>query len=38
MQLGLMVLWAIEGPPWTGIGEIVRMQVRLFCSGIEVKR
>ena len=38
MQLGLMVLWAIEGPPWTGIGEIVRQQVRLFCSGIEVKR
>jgi AcrR family transcriptional regulator len=35
MQLGLMVLWAIEGPPWTGIGEIVRQQVRLFCSGIE---
>jgi AcrR family transcriptional regulator len=34
MQLGLMVLWAIEGPPWTGIGEIVRTQVRLFCSGI----
>jgi AcrR family transcriptional regulator len=34
MQLGLMVLWAIEGPPWTGIGEIVRQQVRLFCSGI----
>ena len=35
MQLGLMVLWAIEGPPWTGIGEIVRQQVRLFCSGLE---
>ena len=38
MQLGLMVLWAIEGPPWTGIGEIVRQHVRMFCSGIEVKR
>jgi AcrR family transcriptional regulator len=37
MQLGLMVLWAIEGPPWTGIGDIVRQQVRLFCAGIEVK-
>jgi AcrR family transcriptional regulator len=35
MQLGLMVLWAIEGPPWTGIGDIVRQQVRLFCSGID---
>lgn len=38
MQLGLMVLWAIEGPPWAGIGEVVRRQARLFCSGIEVKR
>ena len=35
MQLGLMVVWAIEGPPWTGIGAVVRQQVRLFCSGIE---
>jgi AcrR family transcriptional regulator len=38
MQLGLMVLWAIEGPPWTGIRDVVRQQVRLFCSGIEVRR
>lgn len=38
VQLGLMVLWAIEGPPWTGMDEVVRQQVRLFCSGIEVKR
>ena len=37
LQLGLMVPWAIEGPPWSGIGDIVRQQVRLFCSGIEVK-
>ena len=38
MQLGLMMLWAIEGPPWTGIGDIVRQQVRLFCAGIESRR
>ena len=37
MQLGLMVLWALEGPPWAGMGAVVRQQVRLFCSGIEVK-
>jgi AcrR family transcriptional regulator len=37
MQLGLMILWAIEGPPWAGMGDVVRQQVRLFCSGIEVK-
>ena len=35
MQLGLMVLWAVEGPPWAGIGDIVRQQVQVFCSGIE---
>ena len=37
MLLGLMVLWAIEGPPWAGIRGTVRQQVRLFCSGIEAK-
>ena len=34
MQLGVMILWAIEGPPWARIGDVVRQQVRLFCSGI----
>ncbi len=34
IQLGLTVLWAIEGPPWSGASEAVRQQVRLFCSGI----
>jgi len=37
MQLGLMMLWAIEGPPWPGIDEAVRAQVRCFCSGIEAR-
>jgi AcrR family transcriptional regulator len=38
MQLGLLVLWALEGPPWSEIGQTIRQQVQLFCSGIEVKR
>jgi AcrR family transcriptional regulator len=38
MHLGLTVLWAIEGPPWPHMADAVREQVRLFCSGIEVKR
>jgi len=38
MHLGLTVLWAVEGPPWPHIADAVREQVRLFCSGIEVKR
>ena len=37
VQLGLMILWAIEGPPWAGIGKVVRQQVHVFCSGIEAK-
>jgi AcrR family transcriptional regulator len=38
MHLGLTVLWAIEGPPWSSMPKIVNDQVRLFCSGIEVKQ
>ena len=38
MRLGLMVLWAIEGPPFTETDRAIREQVRLFCSGIEVRR
>jgi len=37
MQLGLTVLWAMEGPPWLGMGEAIRQQIRLFCSGIEAR-
>jgi AcrR family transcriptional regulator len=37
MQLGLMMLWAIEGPPWTGIGKVIRQQVHVFCAGIEAR-
>jgi TetR/AcrR family fatty acid metabolism transcriptional regulator len=38
MQLGLTVLWALEGPPWSGTTKAIQQQVQLFCSGIEVKR
>jgi hypothetical protein len=38
MHLGLTVLWALSGPPWAGMDQAVRQQVRLFSSGIEVKR
>ena len=33
MQLGLTVVWAMEGPPWPNTAEATRNQVRLFCSG-----
>ena len=38
MHLGLTVVWAIEGPPWSSMDETVREQVGLFCSGIGVRR
>ncbi len=38
MQLGLTVLWALEGPPWSGTTRAIQHQIQLFCSGIEVKR
>lgn len=37
MHLGLTVLWALVGPPWSGFDDVVRQQVRLFCDGVEVK-
>lgn len=36
MHLGLTVLWALVGPPWSGFNDVVRQQVRLFCTGVEV--
>jgi AcrR family transcriptional regulator len=38
MHLGLAVLWAIEGPPWSRMDDTVREQVGLFCSGIGARR
>ena len=38
MLLGLTVVWAMEGPPWASHPETTRNQVRLFCTGIEVKK
>ena len=38
MLLGLTVVWAMEGPPWASHPGTTRNQVRLFCTGIEVKK
>jgi AcrR family transcriptional regulator len=38
MHLGLTVVWAIEGPPWSRMDDTVREQVGLFCSGIGARR
>lgn len=36
MQLGVMVLWSMEGPPWTATHQALETQIRIFCRGIEV--
>jgi AcrR family transcriptional regulator len=38
VQLGLTVLWAMSGPEWPEFEDVVRAQVRLFCSGVAARR
>jgi AcrR family transcriptional regulator len=35
LQLGVTSVWAVEGPPWKTSHELVRLQVRLFCQGLQ---
>lgn len=35
MQLGISMLWALEGPPWTGTRKVVKTQMAMFARGIE---
>ena len=37
MQLGLMALWAVEGPPFTGTEHTMKQEIRLFCEGLGAK-
>ncbi len=36
VQLGLSMVWAIEGPPFRGTDRLIEGQMRLFCQGLEV--
>ena len=38
VQLGLTGLWAVEGPPFRKSEKMVRVQMKLFCEGLEAKR
>lgn len=38
MHMGLVMLWAIEGPPFQGTYEVLKQQVSLFCEGIAEKK
>lgn len=38
MHVGLTCVWAIEGPPFKGVTEILKFQMELFSKGLEAKR
>jgi TetR/AcrR family transcriptional regulator of autoinduction and epiphytic fitness len=38
IQLGLIALWAIEGPPFRQVARTVEREIMLFCTGLEVPR
>jgi hypothetical protein len=38
MHLGLTGLWAVEGPPFTATGRLLKQEIKLFCEGLEAKR
>lgn len=38
IHMGLSCLWAIEGPPFKGTGEVVKLQMQLFSKGLGTKR
>lgn len=35
MHLGLTALWAVEGPPFRGMEQILGQEIQLFCEGLE---
>lgn len=35
IQLGLMALWAIEGPPFRGTEQALQTEIRLLCEGLK---
>lgn len=37
IQLGLMALWAVEGPPFVGVERTMKQEIRLFCEGLGAK-
>jgi AcrR family transcriptional regulator len=37
VQLGLMAVWAVEGPPFSGTERTMKTEIRLFCEGLRTK-
>jgi AcrR family transcriptional regulator len=38
MHMGLVMLWAIEGPPFRGTDQVMNQEIKLLCEGIAEKR
>jgi len=37
LHVGLMTVWVMEGPPWRGTSRLLKLQMQMFCEGIEGK-
>jgi hypothetical protein len=37
IQLGLVALWAVEGPPFHGTSHAIEREITFFCEGLQVK-
>jgi AcrR family transcriptional regulator len=38
VHMGLVMLWSIEGPPFRGMEQILRQEIKLFCEGIKDRK
>jgi len=38
IHIGVTCLWAIEGPPFTSTGQVLKLQMELFSTGLEARR
>lgn len=38
IHLGLTALWAVEGPPFHMTNQMIGLEIRLFCEGLEKRR
>lgn len=34
IHMGLVMLWAVEGPPFRGTDAVLKQQIKLFCEGM----
>ncbi len=35
IHLGISALWAVEGPPFRGTEQVLKLEIKLFCEGLK---